>query len=87
MNGPQDTPYTDWVPPERAAQLVLRLASGEADRISGRHISVRDSLDELLERLDEIERDDLLKLRFRVMARSPAQALTPSVSSPGSAAD
>jgi NAD(P)-dependent dehydrogenase (short-subunit alcohol dehydrogenase family) len=69
VKGPHDTPFTDWVPPERAAQLVLRLASGEADQISGRHVSVRDNLDELLQRLDEIERDDLLKLRFRVMAR------------------
>src|SRR6266511_3230613 len=34
--------------PERAGELVLRLASGEADALSGRFIHVRDDLDELL---------------------------------------
>ncbi|MEK6274226.1 MAG: SDR family oxidoreductase [Actinomycetota bacterium] len=36
--------------PERAGELVLRLASGEADALSGRFIHVRDDLDELLSR-------------------------------------
>ncbi|MBI5668007.1 MAG: SDR family oxidoreductase [Chloroflexi bacterium] len=36
------------VPPERAAELVVRLASGQADRLSGRFISVFDDLTELL---------------------------------------
>ena len=36
--------------PELAARLVLRLASGEADSLSGRFIHVRDDLDELLSR-------------------------------------
>jgi 3-oxoacyl-[acyl-carrier protein] reductase len=34
--------------PERAAELVLRLASGELDALSGRFIHVRDDIDELL---------------------------------------
>jgi NAD(P)-dependent dehydrogenase (short-subunit alcohol dehydrogenase family) len=34
--------------PERAGELVVRLASGEADALSGRYIHVRDDLDELL---------------------------------------
>jgi len=34
--------------PERAAELVLRLASGELDALSGRFIHVRDDIDQLL---------------------------------------
>ena len=34
--------------PERAGELVLRLASGELDALSGRFIHVRDDIDELL---------------------------------------
>ena len=37
--------------PERAGELVLRLASGELDALSGRFIHVRDDLDELLSEL------------------------------------
>jgi NAD(P)-dependent dehydrogenase (short-subunit alcohol dehydrogenase family) len=34
--------------PERAAELVLRLASGDLDVLSGRYIHVRDDIDQLL---------------------------------------
>ncbi len=34
--------------PERAAELVLRLASGELDALSGRYIHVRDDIDQML---------------------------------------
>ena len=34
--------------PERAAELVLRLASGELDALSGRFIHVRDDIDQML---------------------------------------
>jgi NAD(P)-dependent dehydrogenase (short-subunit alcohol dehydrogenase family) len=51
--------------PEEAARLILTLASGRADRLSGRHLSVSDSLDALLARIDQIERDDLHTLRLR----------------------
>jgi len=36
--------------PERAGELVVRLASGEADALSGQFIHVRDDLNELLNR-------------------------------------
>jgi NAD(P)-dependent dehydrogenase (short-subunit alcohol dehydrogenase family) len=36
--------------PERAGELVVRLASGEADALSGQFIHVRDDLNELLSR-------------------------------------
>ena len=51
--------------PEQAARLVLALASGRADRLSGRHLSVAENLDALLSRIDQVERDDLHTLRLR----------------------
>jgi NAD(P)-dependent dehydrogenase (short-subunit alcohol dehydrogenase family) len=51
--------------PRRAAELVVRLAAGRGDSLSGRHLSVHDDLDVLLERLDDIRRDDLCTLRVR----------------------
>jgi NAD(P)-dependent dehydrogenase (short-subunit alcohol dehydrogenase family) len=51
--------------PEEAARLILALASGHADRLSGRHLSVTDDLGALLSRIGQIERDDLHTLRLR----------------------
>jgi NAD(P)-dependent dehydrogenase (short-subunit alcohol dehydrogenase family) len=51
--------------PNHAARLVLALASGRCDRLSGRHITAADDLDALLDRIDRIERDDLHTLRLR----------------------
>jgi NAD(P)-dependent dehydrogenase (short-subunit alcohol dehydrogenase family) len=51
--------------PDRAAQLVVQLATGRGDSLSGRHLSVHDDLDLLLERLEDIRRDDLCTLRLR----------------------
>ena len=51
--------------PEDAARLVLTLAGGRADRLSGRHLSVADDIEALLARIDEIERADLHTLRLR----------------------
>jgi NAD(P)-dependent dehydrogenase (short-subunit alcohol dehydrogenase family) len=45
-----DISGADPLEPERAGELVVRLASGEADALSGRFIHVRDDLDELLSR-------------------------------------
>jgi len=55
----------DWVSPELPARLVVRLASGDADALSGRFIHVLDDLDQLLVRQEEIRRDDLYTLRLR----------------------
>ena len=59
--------------PEQAVGLVLALASGTADRLSGRHLCVSEHLEALLARIDEIERDDLHTLRLRTthLSRSP----------------
>ena len=51
--------------PDRAARLIVALASGRADRLSGRHLTVADDLGALLGRIDRIEREDLHTLRLR----------------------
>jgi NAD(P)-dependent dehydrogenase (short-subunit alcohol dehydrogenase family) len=53
------------VPPERVAGFVLALVSGRYDRLSGCYLTVDDDLDALMLRIDEIERDQLLRLRVR----------------------
>ncbi len=57
-----DTPIEDCV------QMFMFLASGRADALSGRHISVEDDEDELLRRITEIETDDLYTLRVGSLA-------------------
>ncbi len=51
---------------ERAVEVFMFLASGRADQLSGRHIDVYDDEVELVERADDIRRDDLYTLRRRV---------------------
>jgi NAD(P)-dependent dehydrogenase (short-subunit alcohol dehydrogenase family) len=53
------------VPPERSADLVLRLALGHADAMTGRYLTVDDELDALIARAAEIQQDDLYTLRLR----------------------
>jgi 3-oxoacyl-[acyl-carrier protein] reductase len=60
---PEDAP---WTPPELAPQLVRKLASGRYDRLAGRYLHAEhDDVDDLLARIDEIERDDLNAIRLR----------------------
>jgi hypothetical protein len=49
------------------AQLCVRLASGQADSLSGRYIHVTYDLDGMLGRITEIEQGDLYTLRLRVL--------------------
>ncbi len=53
------------VSPELAAKLVLRLAAGEADSLSGRFIRVFDDFDKLVMHSAQIQQDDLYTLRLR----------------------
>jgi NAD(P)-dependent dehydrogenase (short-subunit alcohol dehydrogenase family) len=53
------------VPAEKAAQLVVQLAAGRLDALSGRFIDVSDDLAKLLGRLEEVKSDDLYTLRVR----------------------
>jgi NAD(P)-dependent dehydrogenase (short-subunit alcohol dehydrogenase family) len=48
--------------PDDAIDLLVRLADGDGDALSGRHLSVHDDLDELVARADDIRRRDLLVL-------------------------
>ncbi len=52
------------VPPERAAALVVRIAHGEVDALTGRHISVTDDLTELVSGARQIEERRLHALRM-----------------------
>jgi 3-oxoacyl-[acyl-carrier protein] reductase len=58
-----------WVPTDLAAQLVLSIATGAMDSLSGRFIHAQDDFGELLDRHDEIEAADLYQLR---LGRLPA---------------
>ncbi|CAA9310825.1 MAG: hypothetical protein AVDCRST_MAG61-1705 [uncultured Friedmanniella sp.] len=53
------------VPVSRAADLVVTLATGLADSLSGRFLTVWDDVDELLGRRDQVLREDLLRVRLR----------------------
>lgn len=54
------------VGPERGAELVAFVASGAADALSGRHLSVYDGdVESLVARAKEIQRHDLYTLRLR----------------------
>jgi NAD(P)-dependent dehydrogenase (short-subunit alcohol dehydrogenase family) len=53
------------VPAEKVAQLIVQLATGRADGLSGRFIEISDDLARLLGRLEEVKRDDLYTLRVR----------------------
>ena len=55
-----------WTPPHLAPQLVRALASGRADRLSGRYIHAEhDDIEDLIARAGEIVRDDLHAIRLR----------------------
>ncbi len=57
-------PNPQWVPAELPANAVVFLASGEADRLSGRFLSVDWDLPELAQRAADIVERDVLQLRF-----------------------
>ncbi|MBA2536471.1 MAG: SDR family oxidoreductase [Actinobacteria bacterium] len=60
---PEDAP---WTPPELAPRLLRALASGRADALSGRYIHAEhDDIDELIQRADEVVRNDLNAIRLQ----------------------
>lgn len=60
---PEDAP---WTPPELAPRLVLELASGRFDALSGRYLHAEhDPPDELEARIERILADDLNSIRLR----------------------
>ncbi len=50
---------------EQTAQLIARIAGGDADPLSGRLLHTLDEIDVLLAGIDEIQRDDLYAPRVR----------------------
>ena len=51
-------------PLENCVNMFMVLASGKADALSGRHISARDEISDLLGRIEEIKENDLYTLRL-----------------------
>jgi NAD(P)-dependent dehydrogenase (short-subunit alcohol dehydrogenase family) len=54
-----------WLPPERAGELAVFLASGRADALTGRFIHVLDDVADLVRRAEEIRNEDLYTVRLR----------------------
>jgi 3-oxoacyl-[acyl-carrier protein] reductase len=55
-----------WTPPELAPRLIRALASGRADRLSGRYIHAEhDDIEDLIARRDEIIENDSNSIRLR----------------------
>ncbi|MFZ2360846.1 MAG: SDR family oxidoreductase [Anaerolineae bacterium] len=54
-------------PIEQAVELVVALASGRADALSGCYLDVDDDLEELIEQAQAIRREPRLMLRLRTV--------------------
>lgn len=65
--GHPDYAKLPFAPPERIADLCVRLAQGDGDALAGRFIHVFYDLDDMCARADEIVRDDLYQLRLRTL--------------------
>ncbi|HVH80367.1 MAG TPA: SDR family NAD(P)-dependent oxidoreductase [Stellaceae bacterium] len=82
LNSPEGRRWLPWfrrifdddldLPPERPAQLVVRLASGRYDALSGLTLNPRDDLDEIVARLDEVGRDNLYTMRLHTLPNPDA---------------
>ncbi|MEO1290653.1 MAG: hypothetical protein AAFV93_23165, partial [Chloroflexota bacterium] len=59
-----DIPDEYWSPIETVGVLCVKLASGMADKLSGRFIHAKDDLDDLLARTDEIIEQNLHVLKY-----------------------
>jgi NAD(P)-dependent dehydrogenase (short-subunit alcohol dehydrogenase family) len=64
-------------PPERAAELALFMASGEADALTGRFIRITDDYHGLAARAEQIAKDDLYTMRLRIEAGAMGVATPP----------
>ena len=66
--------------PSQAAHLILQLACGRGDPLSGRHLTAADDLGTLLGRMDQIQDEDLHVLRLQThvpAARHPRPRTSP----------
>jgi NAD(P)-dependent dehydrogenase (short-subunit alcohol dehydrogenase family) len=55
--------------PDAAARFLLRIAVGDADSLTGRHLSVHDDLDALIASAKVIDREDLYRLHRRELSQ------------------
>jgi NAD(P)-dependent dehydrogenase (short-subunit alcohol dehydrogenase family) len=86
LNSPEGQKWLPWyqkifdqqidVPAERPAELVLALALGRADALSGRFLSIHDDLDALTKNASTIEQQNLYSLK---MERLPAGGSNPAL--------
>jgi NAD(P)-dependent dehydrogenase (short-subunit alcohol dehydrogenase family) len=58
-------PPDAWAGPERVADLVVLIATGRADALSGRYLYALDDIEDLIRRAEEIRREDLYTVRLR----------------------
>ncbi len=58
-------PTEAWVPPERAAELAVFLASGRGDALAGRFLHALDDVPELVRQADTILQRDLYAVRLQ----------------------
>lgn len=58
-------PESDVSSLEEVAEFILRMASGEADSLTGRYIHIKDNLDLLLADIQRIQEEDLYTLRLK----------------------
>jgi NAD(P)-dependent dehydrogenase (short-subunit alcohol dehydrogenase family) len=75
LESPEGKKYLPWfsqifkagldVPPDQAVRLVLWLASGKADELSGRLIAVSDDVQKMIEQAEKINQEGLYTLRLR----------------------
>jgi NAD(P)-dependent dehydrogenase (short-subunit alcohol dehydrogenase family) len=61
----QAVPADTWVGPERVADLVVLVATGRADALSGRFLFALDDIEDLIGRAEQIRREDLYTVRLR----------------------
>lgn len=66
-----DVPAAAWSPAEASGDLTVRIALGDLDALAGRLVSVRQPLDALLARTDEIVADGLMTVRYRDVPWAP----------------
>lgn len=81
LNSPEGQRWLPWFrmifdegsdsPPEHPARLVLSLASGRMDALSGCFLTIADDLDVVLARAADVERDKLYRLRVRTLDALP----------------
>ena len=85
LNSPEGKKWLPWfkrifdeglaVPAERPAALVLQLASGRLDSLSGRFLSIYDDLDELLKSATDLEQKNLYAPKVERLAAPPSPAM------------